>query len=89
MNPHTYRRPVRIVERTIQPALLLNDDFNRPAELAVAEPLPELREIAVQVKFWFFWIDVWAESCAADDADTIDYHRNCADEVANYLTKEV
>lgn len=89
MNPHTYRRPVRIVERTIQPALLLNDDFNRPAELAATEPLPELREIAVQVKFWFFWIDVWAETCKADDADTIEYLQNSANEVADYMWKSV
>ncbi len=65
------------------------DDIMNPTSIIATEPnsLPDLYEIAVQVKFWFFWIDVWAESCAADDADTIDYHRNCADEVANYLTK--
>lgn len=93
MNPRAYRRPTRIVERKIQPALLVTpaDDIMNPTSIIATEPnsLPDLYEIAVQVKLWFFWIDVWAESCAADDADTIDYHRNCADEVANYLTKEV
>lgn len=64
MNPRAYRRPTRIVERKIQPALLVTpaDDIMNPTSIIATEPnsLPDLYEIAVQVKFWFFWIDVWA-----------------------------
>lgn len=45
--------------------------------------------VAVQVKLGFVWVDIWRENCDADDADEIEYLKNCAEEVAEKLADTV
>lgn len=45
--------------------------------------------ISIKMKVGFMWVTVWSEECRVDDADQIEYLKNCAVEVADKLIESV
>ena len=45
--------------------------------------------VLIRIKLGLVWFTIWREECAADDADQIEYLKNCAEEVADKLAEPV
>ena len=70
-------------------AISPDEAYSFKRSFVVTEHLSTLTEVAVQVRFFGLWIDVWSETCEADDAGTLTFYRNCAEEVRDKLCEEV
>ena len=85
-----YRRPVRINKGEVYPYVPAGyeDELTRNVDPEYINK-PIYYCVEVQVKIWFFWVTVWTETCKPDDQETREYIENCAEEVAEYMSKEV
>lgn len=89
-NPTNYRRPVRINKAEVYPYVPVGyeDEFTKQINPEYLNT-PIYYSVEVQVKVWFFWVTVWAETCSPDDDETRTYIDNCAAEVAEYMEAKV